>query len=347
MARDSTAAVLQSQITCAHIAHLHSVMLGRHQQALEEMLEFEKRLVPAQRERLLEQHTRMIVILANGRDDLLPDPPYQALAAMGPSLGTWATGLALHAVVRKGKTNEFLNTVPNPFPGHLNKGIYGHTLSLIHFSREKPDEAMQTLKNWVLPLMQPPNRPPSLLFRWTLGALVESQSAEAGEFIGPFIDQSTQLIENSDSEWVPAYMRARWAIEHGNFAEAVNHTTWVPDTYDRHLVGPLLLHIFLHSMGLHKSHSTDDLHRILSCLAAGAEFSVGNIMLGREEAEIGEHWPHPLWRPELRLWLGLWLEAKGDRARARAIAEPAIDQRYGMTHSQPALRKLIDRVSRG
>jgi len=48
--------------------------------------------------------------------------------------------------------------------------------------------------------------------------------------------------------------------------------------------------------------------------------------------------------PELRLWLGLWLEAQGKRTQAHTVAAPAIDARYGLAHCQPALRALLERV---
>ncbi|HYF49293.1 MAG TPA: diguanylate cyclase [Planctomycetota bacterium] len=344
MARDASQTVLQSQITCAHIAIQQALQLGKHEQALAEMLEFDRRLIQAQRDKLLEQYIRLIAVLACGREDLLPSPPYQALAAMGPSLGTWCTGLALHVLVRKGKVDEFLNTVPDPFPAHLQKGIYGHTLALLRFCQRKPELAIDIVRTWIMPFMQPQVRRPLWLFRWAAGALVESQSPAAREFLDEFITHSQAAIDETDSRFVPAFVRGRWALEHCDFEEAEKHTRELPTVSDRHLVSPFLLHIFLHSLGLHTSSSSDDLHRRLSCMAAGAEYELGNIMLGRQEPRISETWPHPLWRPEWRLWLALWLEAKGQPQAAVDIILPARDPRYGMTHCQPAIEQLLQRI---
>jgi hypothetical protein len=64
-----------------------------------------------------------------------------------------------------------------------------------------------------------------------------------------------------------------------------------------------------------------------------------------KDPEPNSLWPHPLWRPELRLWLTIWLEAKGEKDKAREIITPSIDNRYGSTHCQPAINKLIQRIS--
>ena len=65
--------------------------------------------------------------------------------------------------------------------------------------------------------------------------------------------------------------------------------------------------------------------------------------LGKKPPRPGKLWPHPLWRPEWRLWLALWLEARGRKNEAAAVARASIDARFGLTHSQPALNELVRR----
>jgi hypothetical protein len=69
------------------------------------------------------------------------------------------------------------------------------------------------------------------------------------------------------------------------------------------------------------------------------------MFLGKMEPKPTELWPDPKWCPELRLRLALWLEEKGDNAGAKAVAEPALDPRYGLSNFQPALKALLARIS--
>ena len=44
------------------------------------------------------------------------------------------------------------------------------------------------------------------------------------------------------------------------------------------------------------------------------------------------------------LIFALWLEAKGRKHEAIEVATPAHDTRYGLTHSQPAIKALLNRL---
>ncbi|HYF49898.1 MAG TPA: hypothetical protein VEJ63_10855, partial [Planctomycetota bacterium] len=73
---------------------------------------------------------------------------------------------------------------------------------------------------------------------------------------------------------------------------------------------------------------------------------LADMFLGKCPAVPTQKWPHPTWRSEWRLWLAIWLEQKGQKKEAHDIAKPALDSRYGNTHSQPALRRLVERTAR-
>jgi hypothetical protein len=100
----------------------------------------------------------------------------------------------------------------------------------------------------------------------------------------------------------------------------------------------------LSSLGLLKSPTRAELAASIGKHLAGTPLDLARMFLEQKPPVPGEEWPHPLWRPEWRLWLAIWLEAKGERAAAAEVARPARDNRYGLTNSQPALKKLLARL---
>src|SRR5262249_10170965 len=88
----------------------------------------------------------------------------------------------------------------------------------------------------------------------------------------------------------------------------------------------------------------EDLNSTASKELAGAELDLVQMFLGLKEPRPGSLWPHPLWRPELRLWLGLWLEAKGNMKVAQEVVLPSHDPHYGLTNSQPTIALFLNRI---
>jgi len=79
---------------------------------------------------------------------------------------------------------------------------------------------------------------------------------------------------------------------------------------------------------------------------AGTALDLARMFLGQKPPTPGELWPHPLWRPEWRLWLGLWLERRGQVEAALEVVRPARDGRWGRTNCQPAIELLLERIAR-
>jgi hypothetical protein len=71
---------------------------------------------------------------------------------------------------------------------------------------------------------------------------------------------------------------------------------------------------------------------------------LAKMFTGEREPCPSPLWPHALWRPEWRLWLAIWLEAKGRNKEAREIVMPAREPLYGLTHCQPAIEALLART---
>jgi hypothetical protein len=105
-----------------------------------------------------------------------------------------------------------------------------------------------------------------------------------------------------------------------------------------------LLQLLLSTLGLIKSPTREELADRCATLLTGTTYDLSQMFLEKKEPRPNELWPHPLWRPEWRLWLALWLEARGDVQRAREVALPAVDKRFGLTNSQPALEALMERT---
>ena len=107
----------------------------------------------------------------------------------------------------------------------------------------------------------------------------------------------------------------------------------------------LLFRVLLASLGYKQvAPSSGALRRAVTANLTGPLLHLAQIFAGHTEPQPDASWPRPCWRPEYRLWLALWLEAKGQYTQARAIAEPALDPRYGEINAQPLLRKLLARL---
>jgi hypothetical protein len=75
-------------------------------------------------------------------------------------------------------------------------------------------------------------------------------------------------------------------------------------------------------------------------LVCGVELDLCEVFMDRRKIEQ-IRFPAPLWRPQWRLWVARWLEARGDRSAAREILLPARCPSYGLTHCQPAIQAFL------
>jgi hypothetical protein len=146
------------------------------------------------------------------------------------------------------------------------------------------------------------------------------------------------------ARWI-SILEARWALEGGDLDGAARVlqplAKFRPDEIPQE---GLILQVLLSSLRRLRSPDRRTLADSAELRLAGTELDLARMVLGKKEQRPGELWPHPGWRPEWRLWLALWHEARGDRQKAREIAGPALDARYGLTHSQPALTALLART---
>lgn len=107
----------------------------------------------------------------------------------------------------------------------------------------------------------------------------------------------------------------------------------------------MLIPVFLSTLGYMKTSVLKKYRDIYQTFLCGPELELCEMMLEKREPRPTENWPQPLWKPELRLWLALWLEEKGEYDKALEITQPAIDSRFGLTNRQPALTSLVQRIN--
>ena len=174
--------------------------------------------------------------------------------------------------------------------------------------------------------------------------IIESQNNELFKIWETDWKNNSELPDSGKMYCV--YCSVRWEIEHQNYIKASEFIDRFRcrsfNEYETRSV--VILQAFLFSLGYLKSLTKADIEENMRKYLAGTELNLARMFLGYEKPEPNELWPYPLWFPEWRLWLGLWLEAKGETKSARKIIEPAIDKRFGLTNSQPALNALRERL---
>lgn len=155
-----------------------------------------------------------------------------------------------------------------------------------------------------------------------------------------------QASPQFDPARTAAICRARWALEIegdvGRAAAELSGQLRPPRGFFS--TDGLLLQALLSSLGRLESPARAEVEEWSELDLAGTDRDLARMFFGKREPRPGELWPHPAFRPELRLWLALWLEARGDRAGAKEVAFPARDPRYGLANSQPAIERLLARL---
>ncbi len=176
---------------------------------------------------------------------------------------------------------------------------------------------------------------------WRHGFLLAESMEE--ELFQKFID----IYGNSKTNgvFVDDY-KALWAVQRCEFDQAAGLLGGIRRSSHFQYNSPrILLQAMLSSLGLLKSPTADELRALLPYELCGTALDLAQMFLGDREPVPGKVWPGPRWHPELRVMLGLWLEAKGKVAEARALIEPCRDPRYGWLHSQPAIEAFLKRTA--
>jgi hypothetical protein len=287
-----------------------------------------------------------VTALANGREELLDDDTSVAQIWEMGWYPDWCTGIILHAVVRKGSPEKFIEQYHATLAEYptLSKSMdLKHAVMLLYLAGNRVQEAGEFMRVHVLPGLKEENY---FWQYWIGGSLSDSGQQDLfNEFLEHLSATAQREGRRSNMARAQSILLARNALEKGEFhiaAQALED--WSPPELVFHFSEGLVFQSFLSSIGALESPSRSELEGSLDLRLAGPELALAEMFLRHREARPGSVFPHPTWRPEFRLWLALWLKAKGDTAGARAVAEPAIDRRYGLTHSQPALSAFLAKL---
>jgi hypothetical protein len=272
----------------------------------------------------------MLVALTLGRDDFWTDrsnylfpPPYPV---------DWSSDACLHCLVRAAKLQDFLDHNAGS-PGNFTRK-FERMLALL--ALEKFDDALDAAKEFPRSLFND-------AYYFAKAGLVFAETHHDAFFT--LLPNQPPAAQSPENRYAMALVPARWAIEHRDFdaAAAFIGEFQMEDTWSR-FAEVSLFQIMLSSLGRLKGRTQTDLIAIRDKRLSGTMLDLSEMFLGHKDPFPNELWPHPLWRPEWRLWLGLWHEAKGNSKAAHQVATPSLDERYGLTHSQPALRALVERT---
>ena len=319
---------------------------GKWKEALDSTVEFRTRITEEQQHVEQFESTLYTAVVANGRDDLLPDSPFDIDQYYPKRTRMWTDNYLFHVAVRTGYTQKFLDTLlSSKREDHVlnNSTSDGYTkrnaVTLCLLAQSKTEQAIHFFKDRANKYSK--KGLPFVIFRTGI-AMTESGSEELFE---QWVE-ITDSFKKHDFSHITGFLKSRFLLEQRDFQGATSileHTEFDFLKFGYSFQTVFTIKAFLHDLGFlecSKKELTEAAHRHL----AGPDLDLFRICMEGKKAEPGPLWPHPLYRPELRLWLALWLEAKGEKEKARNIVLPCVDKRYGATNSQPAIGKLLARI---
>ena len=350
LGRESSSYPIMDQVRSGSAVLLALMNLGRWKHALDDGLRFEKRLPFQQRHLLGFDNFRVGTVLAMGRDELLPRDPFDNSSWGSDWLlfnHAWGSGSAVHIAVRRNKLKSLLRAlgrgkVPKrsdavgDFPYIVGTHVFAH------LAAGDLAGARRTFNRYF------DGRPaPSITAYYFLcAAACESMDDEIFHSV---MDHRRHLPANVDSTNVDLVRggEVRWYFEHRDFDRAAQLLS--SPLREQHGVYQmkdcLVMQFLLASLGVLKSPGLDFLRGIRKQRLCGTLLDLAEMALELKAPVPGPLWPHPGFHPEWRLWLGLWLEAKGRTREARRVVLPARDPRYGLMHSQPGIEALLKRTA--
>jgi diguanylate cyclase (GGDEF)-like protein len=313
--------MFQSQLNCLQRLAEFRCGLGQWEKALAAHQAFASKLSASQLTMGFYQTTLAMTALANNRLDLLRENPvknpYETLG--------WQ--INWHRAVRLSETGRWLE-----FARH--RPVSANMLMLL-LSQGGIDAARSCLQN----LFQEKK------FTWTRFGL---DIAAVESRIPGWLDllRNAWAASGETGSRQTRLLLCRHALEGRDFeaaGEQINGLTPMlgMDDDERSL---FLLQTLLSSLGFLKTPAPKELRQHQENMLAGAMLDLAKMFTGEREPVPGALWPHALWRPEWRLWLGLWLEAKGRGKEAREVVRPSREPAYGLTHCQPAIEALLKRT---
>jgi hypothetical protein len=320
---------------------------GAWQESLEDMLQYQQRMVPSQYDIADFRQTLFAAALANGREDLLTLEPTVSQNWNCDYAPDWCSGILLHVVVRNGDPSRFIeeyNAACAEYPQVKDLRELRHGILQLYLVQNRVPEALQFLRSEILAKMKIAEEHDEYVrYYWAGASIVDSGEESLHQEVLTALEALVKgTSESSPEARTLSLLKTRWAIAHGDFEAAARACAgWDAPALVYHFSDGLVFQALLASLKLLKAPSVDELKASLDSRLSGTELELADIFLRNKEPQPSARWPHARWRPEFRVWLARWLAAKGNSAAARAIAEPAVDARYGRTHSQPALAAVL------
>jgi diguanylate cyclase (GGDEF)-like protein len=280
-------------------------------------------------------HSITVAALANGRDDLLVYDPRQLLIS-DPFGFEWSSGLTLHVVARLNKMREFIEYWEDARPSFSDSENLQPFVDLLQISLAVDD--VDAASRYLEQLIESKFAKGSW-FRLAAGTcLVECDNDDLLSYYLKDV-----MIDTPEFSLEAASIRALKFMNNGDFIAAAGLLKSCRPTR-AHQDTTFIRQILLGSLGYNVIDDQENIMKAAANHFAGTEKDLVEIFTGQKDI-TSVRWPYPNWRPEWRLWLALWLEAKDRKTEAFQVASAALDPRYGRSHSQCALRRLVDRLA--
>ena len=315
----------QSQLTIAARALHLRLLLGRWSEALHEWQLMIEKCSDAQRSVPNFDASFVILALANGRPDLFPR---QLIHEGWKGFIDWSTGLVLHHAI------------------HWD--LLEHWICLLD-----SEHSLQRLPLLLLTLAKKDAPRALAIFDRTTGSNADQADYDRSYRYGMAAAHSLQdeLLDryaHACQQYHPVLLTTplAWrALQLRDFDAAAAQMEKEP-ALQHMMLGRMriLMQALLASLGVLKKTALETVRAECKQSLYGTPLDLAEMFLGERDPVPGPLWPAPLWRPEWRLLLGLWLEAKGRPAEAHAIVAPSRDPRYGWTHAQPGIELLLART---
>ena len=350
--RDTLMPPVQSQLRFQVFAACYMFETGQWQDALDDMLEFRERLLPVQRFLHQFQEIFCVAALANGRDDLLPDSPHDLSKWEHPRMRSWKEDYLFHIVTRTYDRKQFCEEIMSGErkPGILETenndiGFLARDTILQCFLADNDvKKAGEFIEEYIIP-HQSTDTDREFEPYVTGGSIIGSGCAELFE---RWIEYYSSSSEKRTVTEMIRVLKARFFIAQGDPEQAASELEHADFhfAHDSLSCRPIIaVQALLSSLGFLKIPE-QSLRNLARKHLSGTALDLFRMVTGEKKPEPGPLWPHPLWQTELRFWLCLWLEYKGEKDSAKDIILPCRDERYGSSCFQPAVRAMLERLKR-
>ena len=342
---------MQSHLKC-WIELLNCLLsAGRYDEALESAAALRSRIHPSKLNTYPVNQALWCTAIIRNREDLMPGSPSEIGGHLAShhtgflSMGDAWDNVPLHLAVRLGCPDAVWAELASQGPTAVFQD-WPFSVPGLLLAAGRVDDMLARLA--VPPVCREEYAVPALYRQ--VQALIQSGRQDLREAALAFVDRAERTATAPGTgplfRRVRAMCAARQALEFERDPEraAAELAGLAAPTHDFLSRETVLLQTMLASLGVAGLPGPADAERSAETELAGTMLDLARMFLGKKPAVPGELWPQPLWRTEWRLWLALWLEARGERRAAAEIARPARDPRYGPTNNQPALEALLARL---